>query len=132
MSKAILFIPCLSSAGPDGSHPHLKNKTGLAAGEGENILLKALTGFVNLILEGNASPPTQYFFFEATLIALGKDDSGIWPIAVECILHCLVAKCNSSSMKQAMAALLAPHQLHGFWSKPLSLFSLVLRIRNAA
>ena len=47
---------------------------GAAAGEGGNILLQALTWFVNLVLEGKVTPPARHFFFGATLLALGKKD----------------------------------------------------------
>ena len=112
VSKAIRSFPCASAAGPDGLRPqHLKDMIGAAAGEGGNILLQALTRFVNLVLEGKVTPPARHFFFGATLLALGKKDGGVRPIAVGCTLRRLVAKCACNSVKRAMAALLAPHQL---------------------
>ena len=60
---------------------------------------------------GGVTSPARHFFFGATLIALGKKDGGVRPIAVGCTLCRLVAKCACNSVKQAMAALPVPHQL---------------------
>ena len=112
VSKAIRSFPCASAAGPDGLRPqHLKDMIGAAAGERGNLLLQALTSFINMVLEGRVAAPARHYFFGATLLALGKADGGIRPIAVGCTLRRLVAKCACNSLKQTMAALLAPHQL---------------------
>ena len=112
VDKAIRSFPCASAAGPDGLRPqHLKDMTGVAAGEGGRLLLQALTSFMNLVLQGKVAQPARHFFFGATLIALGKKDGGVRPIAVGCTLRRLASKCACNSVKQAMAALLAPHQL---------------------
>ena len=89
-----------------------KDMIGAAAGERRNLLLQALTRFVNMVLEGRVAQPARHFFFGATLLALGKVDGGVRPIAVGCTLRRrLVAKCACNSLKQTMAALLALHQL---------------------
>ena len=112
VSEAICFFPTSSLPGPDSlCLQHVKDMIGRTAGEGERILLKSLTGFVNLVLEGKVVTPACYFFLGATLIALGKKDGGLRPNAVGCTLRRLVAKCDSSCVRQAMADLLAPHQL---------------------
>lgn len=51
------------------------------------------------------------FFFGASLITLTKKGGGMRPIAVGNTLRRLSAKCAGNSVKQAMASLLAPHQL---------------------
>jgi len=76
-----------------------------------HLLLRALTGFINFTLEGKVAPLARQFFFGASLCALTKAGGGVRPIAIGCTLHRLAAKCASSCVKQAMAALLAPHQL---------------------
>ena len=112
VGQAICSFPSSSAAGPDGLRPqHLKDTIGYAAGGGDHLLLRALTGFINFTLEGTVAPLPRHFFFGASLTALTKTDGGVRPIAVGCTLRRLVAKCASSSVKQAMAALLAPHQL---------------------
>ena len=72
---------------------------------------RALTRFANLVLEGKVTSPARHFFLAATLIALGKKDSGLRPIAVGCTLCQLVAKYACNSVKQTMAAQPAPHHL---------------------
>ena len=120
VDKAICSFPCASAAGPDGLRPqHLEDMTGAAAGEGGRLLLQALTSFINLVLQGKVAQPARHFFLGATLIALAKKDGGVRPIAAGCTLRWLASKCTCNSVKQAMAALLAPHQL-GF-GHPLGL-----------
>ena len=112
VGRAIRSFPSTSAAGPDGLRPqHLKDMIGYAAGEGGHLLLKALTEFINFTLEGKVAPLARHFFFGASLTALTKTDGGVRPIAVGCTLRRVAAKCASNNMKQAMAALLAPHQL---------------------
>ena len=112
VGRAIRSFPSTSAAGPDGLRPqHLKDMIGYAAGEGGHLLLKALTEFINFTLEGKVAPLARHFFFGASLTALTKTDGGVRPIAVGCTLRRLAAKCASNNVKQAMAALLAPHQL---------------------
>ena len=107
VGKAIHSFPCTSAAGTDGLHPqHLKNMIRAVVGEGQ-----ALTRFANLVLEGKVTSPARHFFLAATLIALGKKDSGLRPIAVGCTLRQLVAKCACNSVKQSMAAQPAPNHL---------------------
>ena len=74
-------------------------------------LLRALTSFTNLILEGKTLPITRPYFFGASLIALEKKDGGVRPIAVGCTLRRLVAKCAGNRIMQAMAELLRPKHL---------------------
>ena len=78
---------------------------------GGRLLLQALTSFMNLVLQGKVAQPARHFFFGATLIALGKKDGGVRPITVGCTLRRPASKCVCNTVKQAMAALLAPHQL---------------------
>ena len=112
VGRAILSFPCASAAGPDGLRPqHLKDMIGRAAGGGGPLLLRSLSSFINMVLAGEVAPLARPFFFGASLIALNKKDGGVRPIAVGCTLRRLAAKCASSHVKQAMAALLAPHQL---------------------
>ena len=66
---------------------------------------------MNCVLRGETAVPARASFFGATLIALNKKGGGLRPIAVGCTLRRLVAKCAGACMKEAMAALLAPHQL---------------------
>ena len=45
------------------------------------------------------------------MIALNKKGGGVRPIAVSCTLRRLAAKCAVFCVKEALASLLAPHQL---------------------
>ena len=75
------------------------------------MLLRSVTFFVNCVLRGETAVPARASFFGATLIALNKKGGGLRPIAVGCTLRRLVAKCAGACVKEAMGALLAPHQL---------------------
>ena len=85
--------------------------TGAAASEGGRLLLLALDSSTDLVLEGKMVQTTRKFFFETTLIALGKKDGGVRPTAMGCTLWHLASKCACNSVKQDMAALFTPHQL---------------------
>ena len=112
VARAIRSFPCGSEGGPDGLRPqHLKDMIGSEEEGGGSQLLRALTSFTNLILEGKASPNACPYFFGASLIALEKKDGGVRPIAVGCTLRRLVAKCAGYSIMQDMAELLRPKQL---------------------
>ena len=101
VARAIRSFPCGSAGGPDGLRPqHLKDMIGSEEEGGGPQLLRALTSFTNLILEGKASPNACPYFFGASLIALEKKDGGVRPIAVSCTLRRLVAKCAGYSIKQ--------------------------------
>ena len=111
VARAIRSFPCGSAGGPDGLRPqHLKDMIGSEEEGGGPQLLRALTSFTNLMLEGKASPNACPYFFGASLIALEKD-GGVRPIAVSCTLRRLVAKCAGYRIMQDMAELLRPKQL---------------------
>ena len=112
VARAIRSFPCGSAGGPDGLHPqHLKDMIGSEEEGSGPQLLRALTSFTNLILEGKASPNACPYSFGASLIALDKKDGIVRPIAVGCTLRRLVAKCAGYSIMQDMAELLRPKQL---------------------
>ena len=112
IAHAISSFPNGSSGGPDGLRPqHLKDLISTSAERGGRELLRALTSFVNLVLDGKTPPSARPFFFGATLIPLGKKGGGIRPIAVGHTLHRLVAKCASSVILPSLGNLLAPLQL---------------------
>ena len=110
-------VSTLNPSRPTQRPQRLKDMIGYAAGEGGHLLLKALTEFINFTLEGKVAPFARHFFFGASLTALTKTYGGVRPIAVGCTLRRLAAKCASNSVKQAMVALLVPHQLG--YSTPL-------------
>ena len=112
IAHAISSFPNGSSGEPDGLRPqHLKNLISTSAERGGRELLRALTSFVNLVLDGKTPPSARPFFFGATLIPLGKKGGGIRPIAVGHTLRRLVAKCASSVILPSLGNLLAPLQL---------------------
>ena len=88
--QAIKSFPAGSSGGPDGFRPqHLADLCNCETGG--PALLKAVTGFVNLILDGNCPPQVRPIFFGARLIAIEKKSGGLRPIAVGYILRRLVS-----------------------------------------
>ena len=75
-------------------------------------LLRALTAFINLVLDGKTTPAACPFFFGTSLIALQKTDGGgVRHIAVGCTLQRLAAKCAGARVMEVMGDLLAPFQL---------------------
>ena len=64
VARAIKSFPCGSAGGPDGLRPqHLKEMIGHATGSCVPHLLRALTSFVNLVLDGSTIPSVFPFFF---------------------------------------------------------------------
>ena len=94
VSRAIKSFPIGSSAGPDGLRPqYLKDMLSSVLSDFDySPFLSALVAFSSLVLEGRTPPSVSHFFFGARLIALGKHDGGVRPIAVGCTLRMLVAK----------------------------------------
>ena len=112
VARAIKSFPCVSAGGPDGLRPqHLKDLTSDSAERGGKELLRALSSFILLVLEGNTPPSIQPIFFGANLIALRKKGGGIRPIAVGQTLLRLVAKCGGFRVVESTGAILAPLQL---------------------
>ena len=109
---AIRSFPNGSAGGPDGLRPqHLKDLIGASAERDGKQFLRALTSFINLILEGRTPLSVRPTFFGASLIALNKKGGGIRPIAVGLSLRRLAAKCSGSKVLQSMSEYLAPLQL---------------------
>ena len=73
----------------------------------DSPLLKALTSFCMLVLEGKTPMEMRPLFFGASLVALEKKSGGR-PIAVSCTLRRLVAKVAGSLVREEMTALLCP------------------------
>ena len=112
VARAIKSFPCGSAGGPDGLRPqHLKDLTSESAERGGKELLRALSSFILLVLEGNTPLSIQPIFFGANLIALRKKGGGIRPIAVGQTLRRLVAKCGGFRVVESIGASLAPLQL---------------------
>ena len=84
-------------------HPqHLKDLASPSA-EGAGVrLLRCLTTFVNLVLQGGTPLSARHVFIGAILIPLGKKDVGVRPIAVGNTLRRLVAKCVSAKVAHSM------------------------------
>ena len=77
VASAIRSFPRGSAGGPDGIRPqHLLDLTSASAELGGKILLRALTAFTNLILQGDVPQSVKPVFFGATLIPLRKKEGG--------------------------------------------------------
>ena len=75
--SAIRSFPRGSAGGPDGIRPqHLLDLTSSSAELGGRILLRALTAFSNLILQGDVPQSVKPVFFGATLIPLREEGGG--------------------------------------------------------
>ena len=99
VTKALLSFPRGSAGGPDCLRSqHLIDMTSKSAGEGGELLIQALTKFVNFVLSGNVIQDVRPTFFGASLIALKKNGGGIRPIAISCTLRRLVAKVGCKSV----------------------------------
>ena len=110
VKAAILTFPAGSSGGPDGLRPqHLQD---LLTGTSEDDpLLHTITELINLILSGEIPVPVRKTLFGATLLAIGKKDGGLRPIAVGFVWRRLAAKVACRHITDRCATLLSPHQL---------------------
>ena len=110
--KAIRSFPNGSAGGPDGLRPqHLKDMIDSSAEGGRQVLLPALTSFVELVLAGRTPSSITPYLFGANLTALQKSDGGVRPIAVGNTLRRLVSKVAGSKIMGEMGMLLSPQQL---------------------
>ena len=110
VSRGISLFRKGSAGGPDGLRPqHLKDMVSVASNS--QVLLPALTAFVQLVLEGRTPTFIRPYFFGANLTAIRKSDGGVRPIAVGCTLRRLVAKVAGRKIMEEMGELLAPRQL---------------------
>ena len=92
--KALVSFPNGSSAGLDGiSLKILKEMTPKSNVQTGLNFLRALTNFVNVILEGKLPFELRPYFFGAKLIALKNPDEGLRPIAIGNTFRRLSAKC---------------------------------------
>ena len=77
VARAIQSFPNGSASGPDGLRPqHLKDLIGAAAGNGGRDLLRALTAFVNFILQGHTQLSIRPSFFGTKLMPFRKKRGG--------------------------------------------------------
>ena len=110
VSRGISSFKEGSAGGPDGLRPqHLKDTVSVASSA--QVLLPALTAFVQLVLEGRTPTFVRPYFFGANLTAIHKSNGGVRPIAVGCTLRRLVAKVAGGKIMEEMGELLAPRQL---------------------
>ena len=89
---AIRSFPAGSSGGPDGIRPqHLRDLT--TNKETGHLLVKSLTAFINMLMEGKCPQTATPIFFGGKLIAMRKKSGGIRPIVVGYTWRRLAAKC---------------------------------------
>ena len=75
-------------------------------------LLIALADFINsVVLNGSIPEWLCPLFYGARLVALGKKDGGVRPIAIGLTLRRLAAKVVMRKLRGTCAALFQPHQL---------------------
>ena len=79
-------FPCGSAGGPDGLRPqHLKLMVCSSAGGGAPRLQRALTAFINLVVEGKTA--SSFLFLWGFPCCPGEEtDGGVRPIVVGCTL----------------------------------------------
>ena len=110
--QAIRSFPNGSGGGLDGLKPqHLKDLVGSRGREHESRLLKSLTHFVNLVLDGCVPQEIRSIFFGASLCALRKKDGGVRPIAIGNTLRRLISKVAVRGCAETCSNLLRPNQL---------------------
>ena len=111
--KAIRSFKNGTGGGPDGLLPqHLKDMTGDELGETASKLLDTLVTFLNTIIyPGKVPHEVIETFYGANLIALGKEDGGVRPIAVGFTLRRLAAKLVMSANNNFSKQEFQPNQL---------------------
>ena len=92
--KALHSFKKGAAGGPDGFLPqHLIDMSGEALGEPASKLADTLVTFMNFIVyPGKVPTEVVETFYGANLIALGKENGGVRPIAVGFTLRRLAAK----------------------------------------
>lgn len=109
---AINSFPNRSSAGIDGLRPqHLKDLTSKSAGDSGRRLLHVVTKLCNLMLAGKVNNEICPFLYGASLIAIGKKDGGVRPVAVGNTFRRIAAKIGCMAVKEEVSVHLRPHQL---------------------
>ena len=107
---AVQTFPAGSSAGPDNLRPqHLKDL--LVGTSDEDPLMLAITDLSNILLAGETPPEVRKCLFGATLLAIGKKDGGVRPIAVGFVWRRLAAKVACRHITERCANLFSPRQL---------------------
>ena len=110
VTRAIRSFPAGSSGGPDGLRPqHLVDMfTCPASGPG---LITAITGLVNLLLQGCCPPQVTQILFGGRLFALQKKAGGVRPIAIGYTWRRLAAKCANIYALAALGDRMLPVQV---------------------
>ena len=108
--KAVRSFPAGSAGGPDGIRPQhvLELISDPVAGP---ILLPALTGFTNMLLNGDCPDAVRKILFGGRLIAIGKKDGGVRPIAIGYTWRRLAAKCANAYATSKVTSYLSPIQV---------------------
>ena len=108
--KAIRSFPAGSSGGPDGMRPKyiLDLVSSKIAG---HKFLTAITGFVNMLLDGVCHPDVIPVLFGGNLTVLMKKCGGIRPIAVGYTWRHIAAKCVNAFAISSLGDYFAPTQL---------------------
>jgi hypothetical protein len=110
VAAAIRSFPAGSAGGPDRLRPqHIRDLTSNT--EKGPALLTAITGFVNLLLEGKCPQSIASILFGGSITALRKKTGGIRPIAVGYTLRRLAAKCATKYALACLGDSLLPTQL---------------------
>ena len=110
IAAAIRSFPAGSAGGPDRFRPqHLRDlSSNLQRGP---ALLSAVTGLVNLLLDGKCPQSVASVLFGGNLTALTKKTGGIRPIAVGYTWRRLAAKCAMKCVLATLDDSLLPRQL---------------------
>src|SRR6218665_288544 len=106
----IRHFPPGSSAGPDGLKPqHILEM--ITTKDSGPELLSAITGLINILLQGKCPPELRPILFGVTLFALRKKTGGLRPIAIGYYWRRLASKCANKHASHQAAAYLSPKQL---------------------
>ena len=110
VAAAIASFQAGSFGGPDCLRPqHIRDLTSNL--EYGAKLLTAITGLVNLLLNGSCPPSVAAVLFGGKLIALQKKDGGVRPVAVGFTWRRLAAKCANKFALSQLGDSLLPRQL---------------------
>jgi len=112
IAEIVRSFPCGSAGGGSGLRAnHLYEAISISPFDENNSCLQALTIFINFLLSGRAPSRLSPYIAGAILVALGKKDNGVRPIAIGEIFRRICSKFCARSSRNLQKNYFEPLQL---------------------